>query len=122
MLDLPDLADQLDVICEFCSEFAPESTVALYGWGCRLETPELWREMPTPTSALRGFIRASVERGVYELGESDLFLQDEAKSFEFLLCHESDLHFKTEVEEWLQRVESRWQAAGLRPVRVSAEP
>ena len=114
-LELPVLAQQLDSIVELCARFSPESVVVLYGWACNLDVPDLWQEMPTPTSALRAFIRESMERGVYDLGESDMYIQDPDEIFQFLLCHESDIHFRSTDQALLNIVKAAWQDAGLEP-------
>lgn len=119
-LELPVLAEQLDSIVELCARFSPETVVVLYGWACNLDTPDLWQEMRTPTAALRALIRTSMERGVYDLGESDLYIQDAGESFRFLLCHESDIHFRSLDESMINIVEAAWRGAGLAP--SEAEP
>ncbi len=121
-LDLPVLAKQLDSIVELCARFSPETVVVLYGWACNLDTPDLWQKMPTPTAALRTFIRASMERGVYDLGESDLYIQDTDESFRFLLCHESDIHFRSLDQTLVDIVEAAWQDAGLDPSEAEPQP
>jgi len=105
----------LDSIAELWARFSPETVVVLYGWACNLDVPDLWQEMPTPTPALRAFIRASMERGVYDLGESDLYNQDPHESFRSLLCHESDIHFRSTDESLVNIVEAAWQDVYLDP-------
>jgi len=84
-----------------------------YGWGCRLEIDDLWQGRPVPTTGLRAFIRESIERGVFPLGDGDLFIEAPSKLFRFQICHESDLHFRSEEPLLVDDVRSRWASAGI---------
>jgi hypothetical protein len=86
----------------------------MYGWACNLDIDELWKDIPITIEELGSFIQQSTERGIYNLGRSDLFIQVKDGTVKFLLCHESDINLETENSELLQEVKAHWAAQGYR--------
>jgi len=86
----------------------------MYGWACKLDIDELWKDIPIAIDGLGQFIQQSIERGGYNPARSDLFIQTEDGVVQFLLCHESDIHLKTESSELLQEVKPHWVSQGYR--------
>ena len=82
--------------------------VVTYGWACKLPMDQLWQPHEIQTQSLASLIRRSVNDGIFHLGGSDLHIEDRAGTFEFKLCHESDIHFKSVDQSQVAQVIEEW--------------
>jgi len=73
------------------------------------------------TAALTDYLERAARDEVVRWGASDVFVEDLADKFQFLLCHESDLHFKSEDQRLIRAVTAEWQEKGY-GVQVSPGP
>jgi hypothetical protein len=71
---------------------------------------ELWKEYEIPAASLPEWIDSSARSGIYEPGNSDLFIRDERTTAQ--LCHESDIHIRSADLEVIRRCVERWLAMG----------
>jgi hypothetical protein len=103
---------EVDHICEILHQHCITELILSYGWACHIDHDELWRNRPVATTDLPDFVDRAISAGIYIPGNSDLFISDSAQRFQFLLCHESDIHFKTESPRLFDSVRSEWLARG----------
>lgn len=88
-----------------------------FGWDCNLSIDEMWQYQPVKSAELSSFISGAEERGILTLGKGDLFCRCE--NFEFILCHESDIHLES-FESRQVEFEERWFNLGYEPYSVLA--
>jgi hypothetical protein len=55
----------------------------------------------------------SEQKGIFRLGQCDLHIEDRQKTLEFLLCHESDIHFASADQRLVEQIISLWHAKGI---------
>ena len=101
-----------------CLQLDPHHVNVSYGWACNLDVDSLWQDQRIPTSELGSFVERAILNGIFELGESDLHINGTARAFSFTLCHESDLHFKSDDQAIVARVIDAWSEAGIRHYEV----
>jgi len=106
------IAEEVPAIAEILSANGIEDVIVSNGWGAGLTVDELWKPFHVKTRELATFLNSSIGNGVFRPGNSDLFIEDEAKSFEFLLCHESDIHLKTENPKLIEQTAEHWAEKG----------
>lgn len=83
-----------------------------YGFGCNVPMDKLWQHKEVETSALAKFIVRSAQDGAFRPGHSDIHSEDRQRSFEFRLCHESDMHFESVEPELVAQVITLWRGQG----------
>lgn len=88
-----------------------------FGWDCTLSHDDMWQYQPIKTEELSSFISKAEEEGIFTLGKSDLFFR--CKNFEFVLCHESDIHLESFQSRQIE-LEERWFNLGYEPYSVLA--
>ncbi|MCX6590767.1 MAG: hypothetical protein NTZ56_04500 [Acidobacteria bacterium] len=90
-----------------------ESVIAEYGWECRV--PDSQRRVPLAMSsaAIAGFIDQAIADGAFVYGSCDLHLAAGDGDWEFLLCHESDLHCVSSNLVFLSAAIRHWLSMGL---------
>jgi hypothetical protein len=96
--DLVDLLLQAEIRIVYVS----------YGFGCDRDSLIQADDIPVATDSLANFIADSEDRGIFRLGENDLTVRSDVGKFEFLLCHEHDIHFSGDETPLLRQVRSRW--------------
>ena len=112
-LDGAALVQYLRLVADLCVALDPSGLDVSYGWACDLEIDELYRDHRIESHGLLDFVEDSTRRGAFTLGESDLHIRGAGIDFEFMLCHESDIHFESADPELVRRVASAWKATGL---------
>ncbi|HVS40288.1 MAG TPA: hypothetical protein VMS17_32320 [Gemmataceae bacterium] len=102
-------AEVLAVVDDLCA-FGYEKVHVTCGFGCNGDSLSQWREVPLPAAGLADYVAELERRGVYELGETDLFVS--AAGVEFRLCHEGDIHCAARADcPLLCSVRRRWRRA-----------
>lgn len=86
----------------------------VFGWASGCEVDRWWQPHFVTLAGLESFVRQHVEEGVFLPGESDLHICDRANTVEFLLCHESDIHLRTENAAIAETIEQAWDRKGYR--------
>ena len=112
-LNISQLATSVTDITALLQSRDLDSVEVTYGWACKLPEDQLWRPKEIKTQQLQFFIERSVDTGVYQFGRCDLHIEDKQKTFEFRLCHESDVHFESIDQTLVAKVESLWLQKGL---------
>ena len=101
------------ILSEICSVFVAQqqkSFALTLGWGCQAEQDELWIPVEVPVEALESVVDEKVRLGVFRFGDSDLYLS--GQTFEFKICHEGDLHFKSDSQDLINAVRASWMTLG----------
>ena len=83
-----------------------------YGWGCDLDSDDLYQEKPLPLPDLLDFILQSIQSGVFAFGEGNLYISSRDEEAEFVLCHELDVHITFGDEKLALEVASGWAERG----------
>jgi hypothetical protein len=98
-----------------------DDVVVYYGWGSRLEINQLWTPIHVKVEDLPGFVRDSVEQGIFSPGNSDLIIEDKDGTLTFLFCHESDIHLMTKNQELIDETKRHWREKGYHAGNSVAE-
>jgi hypothetical protein len=106
------IVGEISVIARLLIANGINEVIVYSGWGSGLSVDELWRPRRMNPGDLPDFLRTGIEAGVFRPGNSDLFIEDEAKSFEFLLCHESDIHLTTGIQSLMEQTAQHWAEIG----------
>ncbi len=83
-----------------------------YGWGCR--APQIDVQPVVAVGELGAWLRSAIDQDHYTLGEDNLHFRASAPALELLLCHERDVHFKTDDAAQLNVMRAQWQSHGYR--------
>jgi hypothetical protein len=112
-LDTNGLVDSISGIVAFFEERRGTRVRIMLGIGCHLPIDDLFRWEEIALDEVKGFIDQKRERGFFELGSCDLFIEDIEGTAAFRLCHESDVHFATLDRALADRVLREWKGRGL---------
>jgi hypothetical protein len=104
LIDLADLLRKVGV----------EEVSVAFGFGCDCPDELLFVDQPLPLERLLPFIAESEASDYYRVGSDNFHINDVTNRWQILLCHESDVHFTTNDESLIQRVEAAWLARGYR--------
>lgn len=85
-----------------------KKAIVYYGWDC--ETENLYEKNEIDVSQLKSFIQASEDKKIFFLGRSDFYIESLKNDFEFLLCHESDVHFSSKNIQLAKHLEKDWKS------------
>ncbi len=83
----------------------------MYGWACNLDFDVLWKPKDIAVANLYDWIKRSIQDGVYEPGQSDIFIEAR-ELLKVKLCHEADIHIATETAAIIEKCASRWLRQG----------
>ena len=110
--------DQFHAEVNFIISFLEENDVAIvkvaWGYSCDLNVDEMWDYEDIRVEHLKKFINNGIDSGIYSPNESDFFIEDLDSLFEFKMCHESDVHFKSEDKNLHFKVKSHWADKGIK--------
>jgi hypothetical protein len=84
-----------------------------FGYGTKLPMDQLWIPKEIDTSSIGAFVDGAVRKGIFEVGGSDLHIEDRQETLEFRLCHESDIHFESTDQGLVEQVITFWRGRGL---------
>lgn len=110
-IDKDGYAKILEYIFKFFKTKSLNEVVVSYGWDCNTE--DLYVDKPLKIDELNDYIDYSVNKKIFKLGESDFYISSENKDFEFMLCHESDVHFSAKNIDFLNEVKKNWKKIGF---------
>ena len=111
-LTASQLVGEISEIGNILNASGVDEVIVTLGWGAGLDINDLWKPIRLRVGELERYVHAKIEDGTFRAGNSDLFIEDETRSFEFLICHESDIHLSTKSENLVRRTEQRWMEAG----------
>ena len=101
------LRGEIEFFARLFIDNGKRTVIAMYGWECDLGIDEMYQDIEIGGDDVPEFIQRSEDSGIFRLGRSDLFFRSADKEIEFVLCHESDIHF-TGSEALVSRVRKRW--------------
>lgn len=111
------IKEMVTEVLNFLKENRVKKTIIMYGWECK--TDNQYADIEILFDDLEKTISRSQKDGVFKLGVADLYISDIEKTFEFLLCHESDIHFKSDNEELVEKVRQKWSDKGYVPYNAN---
>ncbi len=115
------MVDEIPFVCSLFLDGGSVEVSVMYGWGCNLEFDVLWKPKNIATANLYDWITTSLQCGVYEPGNSDIFIEDR-ELLKTKLCHEADIHITTEAATIIEKCALRWLPRGYRIVRSDKVP
>lgn len=96
-----------------------EECSVMHGWGSDLPIDALWKPMKIPIPDIAGFVSQAIERRDFLAGDSDFYLELTVPCAEFLFCHESDIHLKTEDQELMRAFREFLEGLGIPVIHAS---
>ena len=106
-------AQEIDHLVKFLQDKGKQQLIVSYGWGCDLDTDDLYQEVPLPLSHLHGWIEQSAASGIFTLGEGMLHIYSQDREISIDIGDEGDIHVTTENNELSQEAASGWTARGI---------
>jgi hypothetical protein len=113
-LTAAQLLAEIPAIVEAFRHMGLEELTVVFGWASGCETDRWWQPRFVTSAGLESFIRQHVEERIFLPGNSDLHICDRANIVEFLLCHESDIHLRTEDAATAVTIGQAWDRKGYR--------
>lgn len=105
---------EIQHIRDFFIELGVEQVDVYFGWACNFpDDGDSEREVSLRAVELPILIEKSIAKGVYSLGNADVFIRDKSRNLEVLLCHESNIEVKTPDAALIELVRRRWLSRGL---------
>jgi len=110
-LEVSEVLPLLPKVAELSRLLGAAQLEVMWGWDCSDDVQ--WKAELVDPGGLEKFVRDGQTRGVYDPGHSDVFVGDSEERFEFLFCHELDLHFRCMERALFEQVIDAWNEAGL---------
>lgn len=110
------IKNEIDYIISFFQENKSEKIYVCYGWKC--EAKNQYKDIKLKIEDLKSFIENSEKNNIFILGKSDLYIADSKKENEFLLCHESDIHFESKNSKMISKVRKHWKVEGYECYKI----
>jgi hypothetical protein len=111
ILSRADYLRAVAVVVEVLRSAGMSEVLVAYGFGCDCPDEQLYQDVPAPR--LLPFMAEGERLDYYRIGKDNLHVKDGTGRCEFLLCHESDIHFISEDAELVERLKGIWLAAGF---------
>lgn len=102
-----------EVAVEFLRSASVAEVLVAYGFSCDCPDEQLYQDVPLPLDRLLSFMAEGERLDYYRIGRDNLHVKDGTGRTEFLLCHESDIHFISEDAELVERLKGLWLATGF---------
>jgi hypothetical protein len=112
-LSRADYLRAVERVVELLRSAGVAEVLVAYGFGCDCPDEQLYQDVPMPLDRLLPFMAEGERLDYYRIGKDNLHVKDGTGRIEFLLCHESDIHFISEEAELVERVKGLWLAAGF---------
>jgi len=113
ILSRTDYIRATERVIEFLRCAGVSDVLVAYGFGCDCPDEQLYQDVPMPLDRLLPFMAEGERLDYYRIGKDNLHVKDGTVPVEFLLCHESDIHFISEDAELVERLKGIWLAAGF---------
>lgn len=91
----------------------------MHGWGSDLPIDALWKPVAIRVQEIAAFVESASACRDFLAGNSDLYFEVTVPSAEFLICHESDIHLKTEDRELMGAFREFLESLGIPVIHVS---
>lgn len=126
LLSRTDYIRAAEQVVSFLRSVGVSEVLVAYGFGCDCPDEQLFQDVPMPLDRLLPFISTGERLDYYRIGKDNLHVKDCTGRIEFLLCHESDIHFICEDKELVERLKAEWLAQdfckGLVHLRTGCQP
>ena len=116
----PATLEEIPFICSLFLNSSSKVSV-MYGVACKTDNDRLWVPFDIVTATLPEWIERSIQDGVYEPGNSDIFIFDKDR-LTVRLCHEADIHIETSFASIIQMCAHRWLVKRYRLLRSEIVP
>lgn len=103
---------QLDYIESFLKKHSTDA-MYMYGIGCNVELDEQWKTIKIQLSEVKATVFKNIQDGLISFCESDFYIYDGDEKYNFLLCHECDIHFESKSDELVASVKNDWENMGF---------
>jgi prepilin-type processing-associated H-X9-DG protein len=113
ILSRADYIHATERVVEFLRSAGVSEVLVAYGFGCDCLDDDLYQDVPMPLDRLLPFMAEGERLDYYRVSKDNLHVKDSTGRIEFLLCHESDIHFISEDAELVDRLKGMWLAAGF---------
>jgi len=117
-IDRSQLLAELTELCSVLERNHFSDVAVSFGWDSNIPIDSMWDKHIVDVKDVHSFIARSEQSGLVGLGSGDVFI--EAPQFEFLLCHEGDVHVKGS-SGLVQQFVHRWEMLGYSPYEVPHE-
>ncbi len=111
-----EMVDEFVFVCSLFLDSGSVEVSVMYGWACNLDFDALWKRKDIAVANLYDWIQSSIQLGIYEPGQADIFLED-GEILQIKLCHEADIHITAESAAIIEKCASRWLRKGYRILR-----
>jgi hypothetical protein len=112
-LSVEELKARIPEIQHLLLDWGHDRVRVTFGYGSKLPMDQLWIPTEIDTPSIGEFIDDAARKGIFELGQSDLDIEDRQETFAFKLCHESDIHFESIDRGLVEQVITLWRGRGL---------
>ena len=116
----PATLEEIPFICSLFVNSCFKVSV-MYGVACNVDNDRLWAPFDVVTATLPEWIERSIQDGIYEPGNSDIFILDKNR-LTVRLCHEADIHIETSFASIVQMCAHRWLGKRYRLLRSETVP
>jgi hypothetical protein len=113
MLSQTDYLRAVERVVQFLRSFGVSEVLVAYGFGCDCSDDQLYEDVAMALDRLVPFMVEAENLHLYRIGKDNLHVKAGAGRFEFLFCHESDIHFITEDAELVERLKGLWFSDGF---------
>ena len=112
-LERSRLATEIGEVVKAIQQRTTGDLSVMYGFACTNDEKNQWTWIRVSVAGLSEFLADSSRKGIYEQGCADLYISVPSLAVDITLCHESDIHIKSEVNELLDFFRFRWLCQGM---------
>jgi hypothetical protein len=109
-LDVPRFQQEAEFVFSTFEERPDDVLELQWGFGTN---PDSFEPFNVYARDIRKLISDAAEQGVYEWGWADAYIKLVGDDLEIQLCHETDIHIRTNSEAWIQLFTDRWLKLGI---------
>ena len=105
------LREELAYIIDFLRSHSSGAKY-MYGWACNIDMDKQWKTIPIQIDDVEDKVSELIDSDVFNYCDSDLYIYDNNENYNFLLCHECDVHFQSPDKELVLKVKNAWEKKG----------
>jgi hypothetical protein len=118
-LSREQLFEELVYVVRALRDLGSTECNVMFGWDSHLPIDNMWKDRTTRIEDIVNYLVQSENQGTIAIGRSDVFIQ--ASNFEFVLCHESDIHVNGD-SDLVPHCLERWTSCGYEPYGLKDKP
>jgi hypothetical protein len=112
---------EIPFVCALFADGGAAHVSVMFGVACKVDHDQLWSPFDIGTPILVEWIERMIRDGVYRPADSDLYI-DEGERLSIRLCHEADIHVRTQSASIVKTCASRWLEKRYRLLRNDQVP